>query len=78
MELGESALALFSFSDREERLSLRARGGAWWKALDSADPSWLGPGSRLPDRFEGARPPELALTPFWFAVYLREAAGTGS
>ncbi len=74
VDLGDSALALLHFGDGEARISLPPRAGTWWKALDSADPRWDGPGSPRPERFDGGRPPELVPAPFSFAVYEREGS----
>lgn len=45
--------------------------GVWDKLLDSADPAWDGPGSRLPPRLESSGEARLVLPPCSVAVYRR-------
>lgn len=43
--------------------------GRWKKALDSAEPRWGGPGSRLPAELAGGAERELALAPWGAALF---------
>ncbi len=64
-------IAIFSFNDREVRLSHAVPDGIWRKRLDSEDPRWLGRGARIPDRIQSA-PNKITLTLQPYAVLLFE------
>jgi maltooligosyltrehalose trehalohydrolase len=74
MERGEGADAAYiilHFGDREVTTSLPLAPGAWRKRLDSAEPRWHGPGSRLPDELRSGGDVTVSLPPRSVAVYVR-------
>jgi maltooligosyltrehalose trehalohydrolase len=65
---GEIA-ALLNYGKEAARCPLQTRDGRWELVLDSADPEWGGPGSRVP---RTARPEDvLEIPPRSFVVYRR-------
>jgi maltooligosyltrehalose trehalohydrolase len=82
---GDRALAIRRWREREEAVVLLAFGtritaprlffaaGRWRKALDSAAPAWMGPGSATPAELDGGSV-ALDLPPRSATVYLREQA----
>ncbi len=61
-------LALFHFGDKAASVEPPVLGDAWIKRLDSAEDSWSGPGSALPDRMP-VSPQPLRMTPHSVALY---------
>ena len=69
---GPSAVyIILHFGDRPAATSLPVAPGRWRKRLDSAEPRWLGPGTRLPETLESAGDVSLTLAPRSVAVYAR-------
>lgn len=63
----DQVLCLMNFGDSETKCRPSTDGKKWERLLDSAEESWLGPGSSLPERVEGEG--ELSLSPFSFSLY---------
>ncbi len=60
-------LCLMSFNQQEITAEFPTAGHQWRKILDSADPKWSGPGSKLPEVVNAQE--EVTLSPQSFALY---------
>jgi maltooligosyltrehalose trehalohydrolase len=69
----DDTVAAFHFGGEPAEFRLALPDGAWSKLLDSADPRWAGPGSRVPSEVAGAGENGVALTlaPFSVIVFHR-------
>jgi maltooligosyltrehalose trehalohydrolase len=65
------AIAVFNFANAESTAPLPVPDGHWQKQLDSAEPRWLGNGSRLPAEFTSEGGATLALEPDSFVLFIR-------
>jgi maltooligosyltrehalose trehalohydrolase len=63
--------AVFHFGCEAATATVRLPGGTWEKVLDSADSTWDGPGSSLPQRIESSGEVKLPLAAHAVAVYER-------
>jgi maltooligosyltrehalose trehalohydrolase len=68
----DRVLVLANIGEGENSAPLILAAGRWRRILDSAEPSWRGPGSALADEFDGGREQQFRLTPSAVAVYRRE------
>jgi len=66
---GSEALAAFNFAEEPVHAVVRVSAGHWHKALDSADESWGGTGSKTPSQLEQGVI-RLMLNPWTFVLYL--------
>lgn len=66
-------LALFHFGSESGRAPVPIPAGRWRVRLDSAAPTWSGPGRELPDRLESRGSVELPLLPHAALLLQREA-----
>ena len=66
---GSQALLVMQFGRREAAARLPIPAGRWVKRLDSADPRWGGPGSRLPRFLSSTGKAWLELKPLTFALF---------
>ena len=48
----DQAYVVFNYASTRASIDLSLPRGKWRKALDSADPRWLGPGSALPPELD--------------------------
>jgi maltooligosyltrehalose trehalohydrolase len=69
----EHAVTLFNFGDSPATVSVLLTGGPWRARLDSAAARWAGPGSDLPETFDGYGPTALTLPPTTVVVLARAA-----
>lgn len=65
----EEVILALSFANACVRATTPWPAGRWEKLLDSADASWLGPGSALPERMDSPGIVELALNPRSAVLY---------
>jgi len=65
----DEVLVLLCFSVSIVTAALPMPAGSWRKVLDSSGPSWLGPGSSLPDRIPGGASAALQFHPGSVVVY---------
>lgn len=63
------AIAVFNFADKESAVMLPVPEGAWEKRLDSAEKTWLGKGSRLPEKFESKGEVTITVEPESLALF---------
>ncbi len=66
-----AAWMVYHFGDAEFLATVPVPPGQWFKAVDTADKKWHGPGSVLEDRVESAGEVRLRLSPRSFCVYTR-------
>jgi maltooligosyltrehalose trehalohydrolase len=66
---GREICTVLHFGADPVAVTVGLRSGTWHKLLDSADPQWQGPGSRLPDRIESCGEVQLSLAPHSATVY---------
>ncbi|HBB35055.1 MAG TPA: malto-oligosyltrehalose trehalohydrolase [Cyanobacteria bacterium UBA9273] len=64
--IGSQIFCLMNFHEKEVTCS-SLPGGIWQKILDSADPQWLGSGSKMPDKLLHGQ--EAIVNPQSFALY---------
>ncbi|MBI3091025.1 MAG: malto-oligosyltrehalose trehalohydrolase [Candidatus Tectomicrobia bacterium] len=75
-QVDESAVfVLFHFGNRRGDLRLAMPDGEWERCLDSADQSWGGSGSLLPERLASGGEVDVTLQPTSFALWLRAEKG---
>lgn len=68
---GSSAImALFSFAEKRENVTVKSRAGLWRKCLDSRDRRWQGPGTILAETLRSDGEISLTLEPISCALYL--------
>lgn len=65
----DSVAVIFHFSENACSLKMALPAGDWKRILDSADESWQGPGTRIPEQTRSDGEVELALAP-WSIVAL--------
>jgi maltooligosyltrehalose trehalohydrolase len=70
----DEAVGIFHFDDEFAARSISLPGGQWAKQLDSADERWQGPGSQVPAEIISDREAALSLSPYAFALFLKEKA----
>ncbi|MGH7794201.1 MAG: malto-oligosyltrehalose trehalohydrolase [Candidatus Binatia bacterium] len=68
----DRALMLANLSEAEQSVEVTLVGGRWRKVIDSAAPKWRGPGSALPDQFDGGQPFHLTPGASTVALFQRE------
>jgi maltooligosyltrehalose trehalohydrolase len=69
----DSTIQLFHYGAGEATPGWPIPEGKWRKLLDTADPRWQGPGSRLPEMVESAGEAMLTLGPWAMVLYSRIA-----
>jgi maltooligosyltrehalose trehalohydrolase len=69
---GATTALLMHFGSAPASLELALPAGRWTRALDSADPRWLGPGSDLPSLLESTGSVRLTLPGRSLAVFTRD------
>ncbi|MBI3270034.1 MAG: malto-oligosyltrehalose trehalohydrolase [Planctomycetes bacterium] len=67
------ALVVLGFAATEAEVALPALGGGWRRRLDSADATWGGGGTSLPERLDLERPTPIRLAARSAGVFVREA-----
>jgi maltooligosyltrehalose trehalohydrolase len=68
---GSSAImALFSFAEKRESVTVKNRAGIWRRCLDSRDQRWQGPGTMLAETLRSNGEVSLTLEPISCALYL--------
>ena len=65
----DGVLLFFNFSDVLQIISLEAPAGDWCRWIDSADKTWLGPGSSIPAAFPNGSKVEIPVQPRSFCVF---------
>lgn len=68
----DQVFVLFNFGENDAEAEISVPAVLWQKTLDSADSAWSGPGSLLPESFDGRRKATLAVRCRSFALYLKE------
>ncbi len=71
----DRVLILFNFGRSAAYLACPAVPGIWTKRLDSADPLWAGPGTRIPKVLDSRNPVTLALPPTSFSLFRFDDGG---
>jgi maltooligosyltrehalose trehalohydrolase len=65
----KSLAVIFHCGEAPATLNISLRRGMWTKRIDSADLTWMGPGSQISETFDGGENLELSLQPRSFAVF---------
>jgi maltooligosyltrehalose trehalohydrolase len=66
-------IAVFNFADNDVLITLPVPAGIWGKRLDSAEQSWLGNGSAVPEQLNSPGEAALDLMPKSFILFTKEA-----
>ena len=66
---GKKVAVVYCFDGSHARLTLSLAPGDWWKQLDSSEPRWQGPGSRIPSRVTSAGSVLVEIAPRSLVVF---------
>jgi maltooligosyltrehalose trehalohydrolase len=67
----DEMIVIFNFADQPANCAADLPSGEWRKSLDSAETTWLGPGSSVPLQFSAGNTLTLTLQPKSFCVFRR-------
>jgi maltooligosyltrehalose trehalohydrolase len=71
----EEAGLLFNFNGEAGTVRIHLPEARWFKRIDSAEPRWMGPGSRVPDTLPTNGTMELEMAPHCVVVFSRGRSG---